>query len=154
MQESCVPVAPSASPVSRVLLAEDSRPCQEFARIVMKQSGINLDIVSNGVEAIEALSKIDYALVLMDCLMPQMGGAETTRLIRSGATNARNPEIPIIAITANAFQANAEECKLAGMNDHITKPVSAVALREAVQKWLAAEPQFDEADSTTRSICT
>ena len=117
----------------------------------MKQSGLNLDIVSNGVEAIEALSKTDYALVLMDCLMPVMGGAEATRLIRSGSTNARNPEIPIIAITANAFQANAETCKLAGMNDYITKPVSAAALREAVQKW--AEAQFDEADSTNGTIC-
>ena len=108
----------------------------------MMQSGLDLDIVSNGVEAIEALAKSDYALVLMDCLMPVMGGAETTRLIRSGSTNARDPEIPIIAITANAFQSNADACKLAGMNDYITKPVSAVALREVVQKW--AEAQFDE----------
>ena len=144
----------ASQPVARVLLAEDSRPCQEFVRIVMKQSGLNMDIVSNGVEAIEALSKSDYALVLMDCLMPVMGGAETTRLIRSGTTNARNPGIPIIAITANAFQANADACKLAGMSEYITKPVSAVALRETVQKWLAAEPQYDEADSTSRTICS
>jgi len=113
-----MPVSRSHSP--RVLLVEDSGPCQEFVRIVMKQSGLNLDIVSNGVEAIEALTKTDYALVLMDCLMPVMGGAEATRLIRSGSTNARNPEIPIIAITANAFQENAETCKLAGMNDYIS----------------------------------
>ena len=113
-------VSPTASPVPRVLLAEDSRPCQEFVRIVLKQAGFAVDIVGNGAEAIEALSKTDYALVLMDCLMPIMGGAETTRLIRSGATNARNPEIPIIAITANAFQENAETCKLAGMNDYIS----------------------------------
>ena len=143
----------SRSPAPRVLLAEDSPACQEFVRIVMKQSGLNLDIVQNGAEAIDALSKTDYALVLMDCLMPVMGGAETTRLIRSGTTNARNPKIPIIAITANAFQTNAETCKLAGMNDYITKPVSAAALREAVQKWLATESQFDEADSTSRTIC-
>ncbi len=133
---------PSDFTVPRVLLAEDSRTCQEFVCIVMKRSGLDLDIVSNGVEAIEALSKTDYALVLMDCLMPVMGGAEATRLIRSGRTNARNPDIPIIAITANAFQANADACKLPGMNDYLTKPVSAVALREAVQKW--AEAQFDE----------
>lgn len=113
---------------------------------MMKQSGLDLDIVSNGVEAIEALAKSDYALVLMDCLMPVMGGAETTRLIRSGATNARNPDIPIIAITANAFQANADACKLAGMNDYMTKPVSAAALRAVTLKLLAAEPQFEEAD--------
>jgi len=119
----------------------------------MKQAGLNLDIVSNGAEAIEALSKSDYALVLMDCLMPVMGGAETTRLIRSGATDARDTKIPIIAITANAFQSNADACKLAGMNDYLTKPVSAVALREVVQKWLAAKPQYDEADSTSLTIC-
>ncbi|TSA34690.1 MAG: response regulator [Verrucomicrobiaceae bacterium] len=62
----------------------------------------------NGVEAIEALSKTGYALVLMDCWMPTMGGVEATRLIRSGATHARNPEIPILAIKANAFQTNAD----------------------------------------------
>ena len=151
MQESWMHVGPSASPVPRVLLAEDSRPCQEFVRIVLKQAGFAVDIVWNGEEAIEALSKTDYALVLMDCWMPVMGGAETTRLIRSGATNARNPEIPIIAITANAFQENANACKLAGMNDYITKPVSSVALREVVQKW--AEFQFDEANSTGCTIC-
>lgn len=77
----------------------------------------------------------------MGCLMPVMGGAETTRLIRSGTTGAPNPDIRIIAITANAFPSNADACKLAGMNDHITKPVSAVALREVVRKW--AEAQFD-----------
>ena len=65
-----MPVSPPASPVPRVLLAEDSRSCQEFVRIVMKQAGLKLDVVSNGVEAIEALSMTDYALVLMDCLMP------------------------------------------------------------------------------------
>ena len=83
--------------------------------------------------------------------MPVMGGAEATRLIRSGTTNARNPEIPIIAITANAFQTNAETCKLAGMNDFITKTVSAVALREVDQKW--AKAQFDRANSTSCTIC-
>ncbi len=148
-----MPASQPVAPVPRVLLADDSGPCQEFVRIVMKQSGLIMDIVTNGAEAIEALAKADYALVLMDCLMPVMGGAEATRLIRSGTTNARNPVIPIIAITANAFQTNADTCKLAGMNDYITKPVSAVALREVVQKWLAAEPQFDEADSTSRTIC-
>ena len=56
------------------------------------------------------------------------------------------PDIPIIAITANAFQANADACKLAGMNDYMTKPVSAAALRAVTLKWLAAEPQFEEAD--------
>ncbi len=64
------------------------------------------------------------------------------RLIRSGTSGALNPDIPIIAITANAFPSNADACKLAGMNDYLTKPVSAVALREVVQKW--AQARFDE----------
>ena len=80
--------------------------------------------------------------------MPVMGGAEATRLIRSGTTNARNPEIPIIAITANAFQTNAETCKLAGMNDYITKPVSAAALREAVQKGDLGELVLDAGEQS------
>ncbi len=101
-----------------------------------------MDVVWNGAEAIEALSKTDYALVLMDCLMPVMGGAETTRLIRAGTSGALNPDIPVIAITANAFQSNADACKLAGMNDYITKPVRASALREAVLKW--AHAPFDK----------
>lgn len=142
MRECAVSVSPPVPSIPRVLLAEDSRPCQEFARIVLKQAGFAVDVVWNGAEAIEALSKTDYALVLMDCLMPIMGGAESTRLIRSGTSSALNPDIPIIAITANAFQSNADACKLAGMNDYLTKPVSAVALREVVQKWAGAP--FDE----------
>ena len=142
---------PTGSSVSRVLLAEDNRTCQDFVRIVLGRFGFKVDVVWNGAEAIEALSKEDYALVLMDCLMPIMNGAEATRLIRSGSTNARDPKIPIIAITANAFQSNADACKLAGMNDYLTKPVSAVALREVALKWAVA--QFDEADSTSRTIC-
>lgn len=129
-------------PTLRVLLAEDSEPCQTFVRIVLRQAGIAVDVVGNGAEAIEALSKTDYPLVLMDCLMPVMGGTETTRLIRSGTSGALNPDIPIIAITANAFPSNADACKLAGMNDYLTKPVSAVALREVVQKW--AQARFDD----------
>ena len=78
----------------------------------------------------------------MDCLKPVKGGAETTKKKKKKKKKKSDPEIPIIAITANAFQSNADACKLAGMNDYITKPVSAVALREVVQKW--AEAQFDE----------
>ena len=121
---------------------------------MLKQAGFKVDIVWNGAEAIEALAKTDYALVLMDCLMPVMGGAETTRLIRSGATNARNPEIPIIAITANAFQENADACKLTGMNDYITKPVSMAALRKVVQKWVGVETQLDGIDSRNHALAS
>lgn len=84
----------------------------------------------------------------MDCLMPVTGGAETTRLIRSGATNARKPEIPIIAITANALQ----ESKLAGMNAYNTKPLSMATLREVAQKWVGVEPQFDGVDRASTQI--
>jgi CheY-like chemotaxis protein len=154
MQEISTQACLHLASIPRILLAEDNKVCQELVRLMLKQSGLKVDIVCNGAEAIEALSKTDYSLVLMDCIMPEMGGIEATRLIREGTTNARDPKIPIIAITADAFQTNADACKLAGMNDFITKPVSAVALREAVQKWLAAEPQFDEAGSTNRTICT
>jgi len=98
--------------------------------------GLEVDLARNGAEALEFLSRNNYALVLMDCVMPVMGGIEATRQIRDGSANSRNPDIPIIAITADAMPENLKACKLAGMNDCLTKPVNSAALRETVQKWL------------------
>jgi CheY-like chemotaxis protein len=98
--------------------------------------GLAVDLASNGVEALDFLSRNDYALVIMDCVMPVMSGIEATRRIRDGSANSRNPDIPIIAITADAMPENLKTCKLAGMNDCLTKPASMAAVREIIQKWL------------------
>lgn len=120
----------------RILLVEDHEPSQHFACAALEGHGLLVDVAVNGVEAIAALSTKDYAMVLMDCVMSVMGGVEATQLIRDGSANARNPDIPIIAITANVYKENFDDCKLAGMDDWLVKPMRADELREMVAKWL------------------
>lgn len=107
----------TVTPPLRVLLMEDEPSCQAYASNVLKRLGLVVDVVTNGVEAIEALSRVEYALVVMDCLMPVMDGLEATRRIRAGSTNVLNPDIPIIGYTAHVMPDNITACHCAGMND-------------------------------------
>ena len=107
-----------------------------FATLVLERAGLDIDVAGNGSEAIEALLRAEYALILMDCIMPVMDGLEATKRIRASEFLGRNQGIPIIAITACAFQSDQEECIAAGMDDWVTKPVGVAALRQVVEKWL------------------
>jgi len=118
-----------------VLLVEDDGPSQAYASNVLKRLGL-VDVATNGAEAIEALSRTDYALVIMDCLLPVMDGVEATKRIRAGTTNARNSSIPIIAYTAHVLPEHLNACLLSGMNDCITKPSSLATFTAIVEKWL------------------
>ncbi len=122
---------------SCVLLVEDEAVNYKYVRLVLSKAGLDVDIASNGVEAVEATSMKDYALVLMDCRMPLMSGLDATRLIRSSSLS-RNRSIPIIAFTADGLESNHKACLAAGMNDWITKPISPAALIQVVEKWLPA----------------
>jgi CheY-like chemotaxis protein len=97
---------------------------------------LDIDLAGDGVEAIEALLRTEYALVLMDCKMPVMDGLEATKRIRGSDFLGSNQGIPIIAITADAFQTNHKQCIAAGMDDWVTKPISGTELTQVVQKWL------------------
>lgn len=119
-----------------VLLVEDEAINYKYVRLVLAKVGLDVDVACNGAEAIEATSMKDYALVLMDCRMPVMSGLEATKRIRNGSALSRNPNIPIIALTADVLQSNQEACIAAGMNDWATKPISPAALTLIVQKWL------------------
>ena len=92
-------------------------------------------IADNGKEAIDALSKRDYDLVLMDCQMPEMDGYEATRVIRDPNSPVRNHDITIIAMTANAMTGDRKKCLDAGMNDYVTKPIRAEVLGEAIERY-------------------
>jgi two-component system, sensor histidine kinase and response regulator len=98
--------------------------------------GRHADAVGNGVEALEALRRADYDIVLMDCEMPDMDGFETSRRIRCPTSNLRNPGIPIIALTADALVGDREKCIAAGMNDYLAKPIEPRQLAEVLPKWL------------------
>ncbi|ASQ89777.1 hypothetical protein CHL67_01545 [Prosthecochloris sp. GSB1] len=117
----------------RILLVEDNSLNQRVALIMLGKMGLQADVAKNGVEAIEALESLRYDLVFMDVQMPVMDGLETTGRIRG---NRAWDGIPVIALTAHAMPGDRETCLKAGMDDFLSKPLSPVALREMLAKWL------------------
>ena len=122
---------------STILVAEDNLINQRVAIAILKKMGYSVDIARNGAEAIKALQLKDYKLVFMDIQMPEMDGLEATRKIRSSTSDAFNPDIIIIAMTAHALKEDREKCLAAGMNDYISKPLSPDDLSRLLQRWLS-----------------
>ena len=133
--------APKASRGSgQILLAEDNCTNQEVAVGLLKKLGLAVDVVGNGAEAIQALQRQPYDLVLMDVQMPELDGLAATRRIRSPVSGVLNPFIPIIAMTAHAMRGDRENCLAAGMDDYLAKPFTFLSLSTMMEKWLPAEP--------------
>ncbi len=120
----------------RILLAEDNITNQQVAIGLLKKLGLRADAVGDGVEAIRSLETLPYDLVLMDVQMPEMDGLEATRRIRDPESAVLNHQVPIVAMTAHAMQGDRERCLEAGMDDYVTKPISPIALAEALDRWL------------------
>jgi PAS domain S-box-containing protein len=112
---------------TRLLIVEDNRVNQIVALGILEKFELTADIAKNGLEAIQMLALTEkddcYALVLMDCQMPEMDGYQATKKIRLGAAGKQNKSIPIIAMTANAMQGDKEKCIRTGMNDYLSKPL-------------------------------
>jgi signal transduction histidine kinase/CheY-like chemotaxis protein len=146
--------APSSSPVLRpglrVLLADDNLVNQKVAAYLLKKLGANVRSVGNGSEALQALREEDFDVVLMDCQMPDMDGYETTRRLRQAGA-CRNPRIPVIALTANAFATDRERCLAAGMDDFLTKPIERERLEGALIRVLGEPGPADRAPHFTSS---
>jgi signal transduction histidine kinase/ActR/RegA family two-component response regulator len=119
----------------RVLLVEDNTTNQMVARLLLERLGHKVHLANNGTEALAYLRDHDCDLVLMDCEMPGLDGYEATRAIRAASSTARNPRVPIIALTANAMPEEEAKCRDAGMNDFLTKPVRARDLTAALERW-------------------
>ena len=154
-----------AASAIRLLVAEDNIINQKVAARMLEKLGYRVDVVANGKEALDALARIPYAAVLMDCQMPEMDGFEATRLIREREQARGNVELgmnndelniaafpppnphstfslqdsrrlPIIAMTANAMQEDRNRCRAFGMDDYISKPVQSKILEEILFRWL------------------
>ncbi len=130
-----VPVAPEAGELAqrlplRILLVEDNAVNQQLALLLLQKMGYRADVAANGVEALEALGRQPYDVVLMDVEMPEMDGLEATRRIHQLFGRERRPRI--IAVTANAMREERELCLQAGMDDYITKPIRIEVLASAL----------------------
>jgi signal transduction histidine kinase/ActR/RegA family two-component response regulator len=119
-----------------VLVAEDNATNRAVALHMLERIGVRADAVANGNEAVAALARRRYALVLMDVQMPELDGFEATRVIREPTSDVLDHTVPVVAMTAHALKGDRERCLQAGMNDYVAKPISRASLIRALARWL------------------
>jgi PAS domain S-box-containing protein len=132
---------------ARILLVEDNEFNLEVAVQTLEGAGLVVETAGNGVEALSRIAEAQYDLVLMDILMPEMDGLEATRRLRASGI-----ELPILAMTANAFEEDRRRCLDAGMDGFITKPVEPAQLFAEIARWIPEENLKFEKSTTALPI--
>lgn len=120
----------------KILVAEDNEVNKKVLTHMLKRLGHEVEVVSDGLEAVLVAEVTAFDLILMDCQMPELDGFSASRAIRVGKTNRHTP---IIAVTANAFAETREQCLAAGMSDYLSKPISKDSLESAMNRWVTAD---------------
>jgi CheY-like chemotaxis protein len=126
---------PPVAPALRILLAEDNPVNQKVAQLMLAKLGHRVDTVGNGREAVEATSRVNYDIVLMDVQMPEVDGLAATRMIRSQPAPRHQPRIA--AMTAGVTSEDRDACTAAGMDAYLSKPVRPFELRRVIDELLA-----------------
>ncbi|MBF0134633.1 MAG: response regulator [Magnetococcales bacterium] len=126
----------------KVLLVEDNEINQEVAQGILNQTGLQVTIANNGMEAVDMALDGSFDAILMDIQMPIMDGYEATRQIRQ---KEHLQDTPIIAMTANALMGDREICLAAGMNDYISKPIDPRSLHDVLAKWIPLDDTLSAA---------
>ena len=133
-------VAPSQpSRMLQILLAEDNLINQKLISTVLHKQGHRVVVAENGDDALEAMKRQSFDLVLMDVQMPHKDGLEATIAIRADEKGS-GAHVPIVALTAHAMKGDEQKCLRAGMDDYLTKPVNITRLRETIEKWAREKP--------------
>jgi signal transduction histidine kinase/FixJ family two-component response regulator len=132
-----------------VLIAEDNIVNQKVAASMLEKHGYQVEIVNNGLEALEALRNNSFDIVLMDVQMPEMDGLETTKSIRNDKSGKINHQIPIIAVTAHAMEGDREHFLETGMSGYISKPFNAEDLSQIVGSFVSLEGVTDTSSGDT-----
>ncbi|MDQ8184792.1 PAS domain S-box protein [Pelagicoccus sp. SDUM812002] len=138
---------------ARVLVAEDNVVNQMVVRGILSKFGIHADTVANGLEALEALQRIPYDLVLMDVQMPELDGLEATRRIRLGVAGGQAKAVPIIALTAHARAEDKRDCMDSGMNDYLSKPLAPKDLFSVLVKHLSPVDVEEDRIEIVNTVC-
>jgi CheY-like chemotaxis protein len=124
----------TATPELRILLAEDNGINRAVALGQLQKLGYSVDTVANGLEVLEALQRVPYDVILMDCQMPEMDGCETTRMIRLREKQSKQRPVYIIAMTAHTTKEERDQCITVGMEDYLSKPVEPADLQKALER--------------------
>ncbi len=121
---------------SRILLAEDNEVNQELILALLEGWGLVPDMAKDGLEALEALRKKPYDLVLMDIQMPNLDGLQATATLRKPESGVLDCRVPVVALTAHAMREDRQRCLAAGMDDYLTKPIEPAALLKVLNRYL------------------
>ncbi len=140
------PSSASSASSRRILVAEDNPINQEVIREILSELGYATCVVDNGLQALTALEQESFPVVLMDCQMPELDGYGAAREVRRRESPSRR--IPLIAVTAHAFEGEREKALAAGMDDYVTKPINSAVLSEVIRRWwpkeLTPDPESGE----------
>ena len=149
-QRSLAPPVPRPRFQGRILIAEDNPVNQEMALALLETLGCQAELAVNGREAIAAVTRGHYDLILMDCQMPVLDGFAATEAIRRWEQEQSKPRLPIIALTANVVKGFREECLAAGMDDYLAKPFEQSQLIAILDHWLRRADTLPVATPATR----